>query len=102
MRAFAGATATSGYQGAGAAGGAKASADWKARCLKSCHTLQSMTNWSDAAVSRIHAELDVFLVSRWQGRVIPRRTSFNASRRSAGSAARYSVTVDAGMGATLP
>src|SRR5215204_4871906 len=31
-------------------------------------------------------------------RLIPRRTSFNASRRSAESAARYSVTVDAGMG----
>src|SRR3982074_2674916 len=33
-----------------------------------------------------------------RARLIPRRTSFNASRRSAGSAARYSVTVDAGMG----
>src|SRR5712691_10302453 len=32
-----------------------------------------------------------------RARLIPRRTSFNASRRSAGSAARYSVTVDAGM-----
>ena len=31
-------------------------------------------------------------------RLIPRRTSFNAFRRSAGSEARYSVTVDAGMG----
>ena len=33
-----------------------------------------------------------------RARLIPRRTSFNASRRSAGSAARYSVTLDAGMG----
>jgi hypothetical protein len=33
-----------------------------------------------------------------RARLIPRRTSVNASRRSAGSAARYSVTVDAGMG----
>src|SRR5664279_1255426 len=33
-----------------------------------------------------------------RARLIPRRTSFNASRRSPGSAARYSVTVDAGMG----
>src|SRR3954447_13266217 len=33
-----------------------------------------------------------------RARLIPRRTSFNASRRSAESAARYSVTVDAGMG----
>src|SRR5882724_2369952 len=33
-----------------------------------------------------------------RARLIPRRTSFNASRRSEGSAARYSVTVDAGMG----
>src|SRR5438552_9252917 len=33
-----------------------------------------------------------------RARLIPRRTSFSASRRSAGSAARYSVTVDAGMG----
>src|ERR1700694_118854 len=33
-----------------------------------------------------------------RARLIPRRTSFNASRRSARSAARYSVTVDAGMG----
>src|SRR5437764_293686 len=33
-----------------------------------------------------------------RARLILRRTSFNASRRSAGSAARYSVTVDAGMG----
>lgn len=48
-----------------------------------------------------HAELDAFLVSRWQARLIPRRTSFNASRRSAGSAPRHSVTVDAGMGGLL-
>src|SRR3977135_353046 len=32
-----------------------------------------------------------------RARLIPRRTSFNASRRSAGSAVRYLVTVDAGM-----
>src|SRR2546423_494208 len=37
-----------------------------------------------------------------RARLIPRRTSFNASRRSAGSAARYSVTVDAGMGQLYP
>src|SRR6185369_3160420 len=33
-----------------------------------------------------------------RARLIPRRTAFNASRRSTGSAPRYSVTVDAGMG----
>ena len=39
--------------------------------------------------------LSLYLGGR--ARLIPRRTSFNASRRSAGSAPRYSVTVDAGM-----
>src|ERR1700749_1118480 len=33
-----------------------------------------------------------------RARLIPRRTSSNASRRSEESAARYSVTVEAGMG----
>src|SRR5450755_976139 len=33
-----------------------------------------------------------------RARLIPRRTSFNAPWRSAGSAARYPVMVDAGMG----
>jgi hypothetical protein len=32
-----------------------------------------------------------------KARLIPRRTLFNASRRSAGSAARYSVTAETGM-----
>src|SRR5256885_12770857 len=37
-----------------------------------------------------------------RARLIPRRISFNASRRSAGSAARYSLTVDADMRTRLP
>jgi len=43
-------------------------------------------------------DLELFAKRFGRARLIPRRTSFNASRRSEGSAARYSVTVDAGMG----
>ncbi len=46
---------------------------------------------------RVHAELDAFLVSRWQGPVDPPANFVQRAQQSAGSAARYSITVGAGM-----
>ncbi len=98
MRAFAGATATSGYTRK------RESAHIKDTSRPPASQMRPPLSPSRKATGREScphfAKCDQ-LVQRWVAAIaglIPRRTSFNASRRSAGSAARYSVTVDAGMG----